>query len=215
VKRRYFLAGALMAAIAAGVFVYFLPQLPAQVPLHWDLHGRPDAHGSPWMLFAAGPGLMAAMLGVFALLPRLSPKRFEVESFERTYLSLMLIVLVLVGYFFAVALWSGLTQPADMSRAIVAGLCLAAILIGNLLGKVRRNFFIGIRTPWTLASERIWYDTHRHAARVAVIAGLAALALVFLGAPTWTSVAIIIAGFVWPVIYSLILFLRSPRDAQS
>jgi len=200
VKRRYFLAGALMAAIAAGVFVYFLPQLPAQVPLHWDLHGRPDAHGSPWMLFAAGPGLMAAMLGVFALLPRLSPKRFEVESFERTYLSLMLIVLVLVGYFFAVALWSGLTQPADMSRAIVAGLCLAAILIGNLLGKVRRNFFIGIRTPWTLASERVWYSTHRMGAKAAVGAGLAAFAAILLGAPVWVAFTLVIAGFVAPVV---------------
>jgi uncharacterized membrane protein len=213
-KRRYFLVGAALAAIAAAVFAYFLPQLPAQVPIHWDIHGRPDGHGSRWMLLAVGPGLMLAMLGLFALLPRLSPKRFEMESFERTWLDLMLIVVLLLGYFFAVAMWSSLSPPADRSRALVAGLCLAAILIGNLLGKVRRNFFIGIRTPWTLASERIWYDTHRNAARVAVVAGIVALAGVILGAPTWTSVAIVIAGFTWPVLYSLILFLRQ-RDAGS
>lgn len=214
-KRRHYLAGAALAAIAAGLFAYFLPQLPPQVPIHWDIHGRPDGYGSRWMLLIAGPGLMMAVIGVFALLPRLSPKRFEVETFERTYLDLMVIVVVLIGYFFAVALWSGLTQPADMSRAVVAGLCLAAILIGNLLGKVRRNFFIGIRTPWALASERNWYETHRHAARVAVAAGLAALGLLLAGAPTWTSVAVVIAGFTWPVVYSLILFLRSTRDAES
>ena len=213
-RTRHYLAGAAMAAAAAAIFVIAYPSLPERVPIHWDIHGRPDGFGSPWALFLAGPALMAGIVGLFALLPWLSPKRFEVDTFRQTYLDLMLIVEALVGYFFAVGLWAGLTGAVDTALAVVVGLCLAAILIGNLLGKVRRNFFIGIRTPWTLASDRVWYATHRFAARVLVLAGVVALVAAIAGAPAWTAIALVIAGFLVPVVYSLVLYKRLERDSE-
>ena len=210
-KSRYYLAGVAMVVVAAIAFAAAYPALPDRVPVHWDIHGRADGFGSPWNLFAIGPALMAGLLALFAALPWLSPKRFEVEAFARTYLNLMLIVEALVGYFFAVALWAGVNGTVDMPLAILMGLCLAAIFIGNLLGKVRRNFFIGIRTPWTLASERVWYATHRFAARAVVVAGLLALAAALAGLPAWAAVAILVTGFLAPAVYSLVLYKRLER----
>ena len=207
-KTRYYAAAALMIAALLGFFAYVLPDLPARVPVHWNLHGEADGFGSPWALLAVGPGAMAATLALFALMPWLSPKRFEVDAFQRTYLNLMLIVVALLGYVFVLALWSGWKGPLDMTRAMIGGLCLMAILIGNLLGKVRRNFFIGIRTPWTLASERVWYATHRLAARVTVAAGVLALAALWLGAPPWIAFTLVMAAFVLPAVYSLFLYKR-------
>ena len=101
--------------------------------------------------------VLAAEIALFALLPRLSPKRFEVDSFLPTYWYLMLLIVAVSGYFLAVVMWAALTGTGDIGRAILAGVSVLIALTGNVLGKVRRNFYIGVRTPWTLASERVWY----------------------------------------------------------
>jgi uncharacterized membrane protein len=79
--------------------------------------------------------------------------------------------------------------------------------MGNVLGKVRRNFWVGVRTPWTLASERVWNDTHRLAARLFVVAAVAGLAIVVLPislpAMSITVFILIIVSAVLPVFYSL------------
>jgi uncharacterized membrane protein len=211
-KRRYYIAGACLVAVAAALFAFALPRMPAEVAVHWNAHGQPDGYGSPWTLFLLGPGLMAGTLALFAALPWLSPKRFGVEETGRAYLHLMLIILALLGYVFAVAIYAAVSGPVDVSRALIGGLCVMAILIGNLLGKVRRNFFIGIRTPWTLASERVWYGTHRLAGKVVVASGVVALVAMLAGAPQWLAFTVVIAGFLAPVLYSLILYKRLERE---
>jgi len=211
-KARYYGIAALLVVVVSVAFAVALPSLPAQVPVHWNALGRVDRLASPWTLFAVGPGIMAATMALFALLPVLSPRRFELESFERTYLAVMLIIVGLVGYTFLVALEAGLHGTLDVPRALVGGLCVMSILLGNLLGKVRRNFYVGIRTPWTLASERVWYATHRLGAKVIVATGLAGLVLVIAGVFPLIPAAIAIAGFLVPVVYSLVFYKRLERE---
>jgi uncharacterized membrane protein len=81
-------------------------------------------------------------------------------------------------------------------------------LLGNVMGKVRRNFWIGIRTPWTLASDRVWYATHRFAARTMVGSAALALAALLLGLPVWLCIGLPIAGTLLPAAYSLLLYRR-------
>jgi uncharacterized membrane protein len=212
-KTRYYAAGALLVAAALAVFFYALPGLPERVPVHWNIHGEADGYGSPWSLLLMGPVLMAGTMVMFAVLPWLSPKRFEVDSSMRAYLAFMLILVGMLGYFFAVSLWAGLNGPVG-ARAVIGGLCVLSILLGNLMGKVRRNFFLGVRTPWTLASERVWYATHRLAGKVFVGAGLAGLALSLASAPGWLSVAVVSLGFLVPVVYSLVHYKRLERAGQ-
>jgi len=211
-KARYYGIAALLVVAVAAAFALALPSLPAQVPVHWNAMGRVDRLASPWTLFAVGPGAMAAVMALFALLPALSPRRFELESFERTYLALMLIIVGLLGYTFLVALQAGKHGTLDVPRALVGGLCVMSILLGNLLGKVRRNFYVGIRTPWTLASERVWYATHRMGAKVIVATGVIGLALIVAGVFPLVSAAIAIGGFMVPVVYSLVFYKRLERE---
>lgn len=93
-----------------------------------------------------------------------------------------------------------------MSRAVEGGVCLLVALLGNVMGKVRRNFYVGIRTPWTIASERVWNKTHRLAAKTSFIAGLLGLVLVLLRAPFWVPIAMVVAGPMIPAIYSLVYY---------
>src|SRR6185369_4711405 len=103
----------------------------------------------------------------------------------------------------------GLGYRVEIARVMMAGMFLFFALMGNLMGKVRRNFYMGVRTPWTLASERVWNDTHRLAAKMFVGAGVIGLAAVVLPVPLpaviiSVVVLMIIAGLT-PAVYSLIL----------
>ena len=213
-KGRYFGVCLLLVAAALAATLLAWNHLPARVPLHWNAHGRVDGYGPRWMLLAVGPGAMLAELAIFAALPALSPKRFALESFTRTYLRIMLAAVALAGYITAVLLWAALTGDADVTGALLAGVSVLIVVLGNVMGKVRRNFFIGIRTPWTLASERVWHATHRLAAKSMVAAGIlgigAALVGGIAGIVAW--IAIVLAGVMVPVVYSFVHYRTLERE---
>jgi uncharacterized membrane protein len=213
-KTRYFAACIALAAIALAATLLAWPHLPERVPLHWNAHGEVDGWGPRGMLMLLGPGAMLAELAVFALLPVLSPRRFEVEAFVRTYLRIMLAAILLAGYITTVLLFAGLTGHVDVSSALLGGVSVLLVFIGNLMGKVRRNFFIGIRTPWTLASERVWYDTHRLAGKTLVGAGVASFAAALWGGLPGISawIALVLVGALVPAVYSFVHYRALERS---
>jgi uncharacterized membrane protein len=213
-KTRYFAACIALAAIALAATLLAWPHLPERVPLHWNAHGEVDGWGPRGMLMLLGPGAMLAELAVFALLPVLSPRRFEVEAFVRTYLRIMLAAILLAGYITAVLLFAGLTGHVDVSSALLGGVSVLLVFIGNLMGKVRRNFFIGIRTPWTLASERVWYDTHRLAGKTLDGAGVASFAAALWGGLPGISawIALVLVGALVPAVYSFVHYRALERS---
>ncbi|HXS53958.1 MAG TPA: SdpI family protein [Usitatibacter sp.] len=213
-KARYFAACAILVAAGFAATILAWPQLPERIPLHWNVHGEVDGWGPRGLMMVLGPGAMLAELAIFALLPVLSPKRFALESFTPTYLRIMLGAILLAGYITAVLLFAGLTGHVDVSAALLGGVSVLLVFIGNLMGKVRRNFFIGIRTPWTLASERVWYATHRLAGKTIVATGIASFAAALWGglAGTLAWIALVLAGVLVPVAYSFVHYKALERD---
>jgi len=216
-QRYYGGAVAVILAILAGTLVAY-PYLPNVVPIHWDAHGQVNGWGPKWSLFLYGPGLMVLIVLMFSALPWLSPKKFEVDSFRATYLYIMIVVVAMMGYCNLLVLMSALGSLGgvviDISRAIEGGVCLLIALLGNVLGKVRRNFFVGIRTPWTLASERVWNVTHRLAAKTFFAGGLLGLIAVLLRAPFWLPIAAIVIALLVPAVYSLIAYKQLERRGE-
>jgi uncharacterized membrane protein len=212
--RKYYLAGMLLTAAALVATLLMYPQLPASVPRHWDMNNHPNGYSQKWTLFLIGPGLMAGVMILFRFLPWLSPKNWEVDTFRSTYLRIMLILVSMLAYFYAVLLWAGASHSINAGRAIVGGVCLLFALLGNLLGKVRRNFYIGVRTPWALANERVWNSTHRLAAKTLVASGLVGLALTLMGLEGWPTMVALSAGALVPVAYSLIFYKRLERRGE-
>ena len=208
-----FAIGLTIAAWASALVAY--PYLPEQVPIHWNIRGEVDGYGNKsWSVFLT-PGIMLGLLALFRLLPWLSPKSFTLDTFRGTYEFVVALVMGLMAYIHGLMLWAAYSGPVDISRALIGGMCLFFMLIGNVLGKVRRNFFVGVRTPWTLASERVWIDTHRLAARLFVAAGLIGFILCLtIGGPvafSATFVLIMVAAFA-PVIYSLVHYKKLERQ---
>ena len=218
--RWFYLAVAVtVAAFGASLYVYFFEyaRLPEQIPIHWGIDGSPDKwvnKQDAWINFWLVPALMAGFLLLTLVLPWLSPRPFEVDRFRDTYGYVMAMVIVLFGFIHFLILWASLQPSFDMARRMVAGIMFFFALIGNVMGRVRRNFWMGVRTPWTLASETVWNETHRLAAWLYTAFGIVGCIAVLLGAPlVWCFVIFMIVA-VFPVFYSLVLYKRLERQGR-
>jgi uncharacterized membrane protein len=198
-----------LCAGAFAVSAVLYPGLPDKIPTHWNIHGQVDDYGSKtWAVFLM-PGAMLAMLSLFALLPWLSPKNFEVDSFRSTYLFILVVVQALFGFIHGVALYAAKAHEAgsdnvDVGRVLIGGMFLFFAALGNVMGKVRRNFYIGVRVPWTLASDRVWNDTHRVAAWSMVGGSLVGLVLVASGLPLALAFGVLMVSILLPIVYSFV-----------
>jgi uncharacterized membrane protein len=210
-RNYYFIAGALIAGVLLLTAIAY-PHLPNTVPMHWDAHGNVNGWGAKWTLLVIDPGIMLAILLLFSALPWLSPKQFEVNSFRSTYLYIMVAAQAMLVYIHVLILAASLSWVFDVSRAVEGGVCLLIALMGNVMGKVRRNFFVGIRTPWTIANEQVWNATHRFAARTFFAGGLLGLLAVIVGAPFWLPLTAILIAALAPVIYSLVFYKQLERQ---
>src|SRR5262245_42287959 len=157
-------------AVAASLYVwgFHYDALPEKVPVHWNIAGEADG----WMdkqnvlgVFLLVPAVMAGMVLLTLVLPWLSPRNFSLDRFRPTYGYIMAVMSGLLLYVHVGILLGGLqVLPVDVGTFIIGGMFLFFALLGNVLGKVQKNFFVGVRTPWTLASDAVWVQTHRLAA---------------------------------------------------
>lgn len=211
IPRAHVLAIGVLILIAAGVSVAFYGVLPETVPTHWDIHGNVDSYGSKWELLLLGPCLGLGLALFLGLMPLLGPLRRNVESFRTVYgrLCVLVVAMILAIHVIALLKGSGHSMPIGRAMAIILGIMIA--VMGNWLGKLRRNFWIGIRTPWTLLSDVVWERTHRLGGRLFVVAGLLS-ALAGLLLPGWlcfwVMIGSICAASLITTIYSIICYRR-------
>ena len=210
-RARYLAVCLLLIAAMCAATLYCWPSLSERVPVHWNVEGVADGYGPRAVLWLLGPGIMALVALIGWLLPRIAPRRYDISGFEPTYYYACCVVVGLLAYVYGLVLVSALHGGVAMRSAVPAGLCILLILIGNPLGKVRRNAAMGIRTPWTLASEAVWYATHRLAARLMVASGLLGLCALWLGAPHWLLLTVMLAWVPLVTGYSLLLYKRLPH----
>ncbi|HEX5961059.1 MAG TPA: SdpI family protein [Rhodanobacteraceae bacterium] len=191
-----------------GVAAWIYPQLPAQAAIHWDANGVANGWAPRFWAAAVPVMLMVGLALLFAILPVISPRKFEIAPFARVYGIVVLATqafLLVVG---TVALFAGAGHHVSMELVAPVAVGALLIVIGNFMGKFRKNFFIGIRTPWTLTSDVVWERTHRLAGWLFVLAGLAWIVGGLLHvSPAVLVVAALAAGFI-PAIYSYFLYRR-------
>ncbi len=215
-SRGYWIAAVVLVFAAAGVSVWLYPSLPDRIPTHWNIKGQVDGYGNKqWAAFLM-PVFMVAMLVLFFFLPALSPKHFEVDAFRPTYLYIMVVVTALFAYLHLLtlyAVWKSVAQHEqfDLGRPLISGIFLMYALMGNVLGKVRKNFYIGVRVPWTLASDRVWNDTHRLAAWIMVASGLLGFVMILTGVPIVYPIVLLIGSALIPVVYSFVHYKSLER----
>jgi uncharacterized membrane protein len=193
-------------AIAAGAAIWLYPRLPAQVPIHWDMSGQANGYAPRFWGAAMWPLLIFGLAVLTVALPAISPRRFEIKPFAGIYGALMLVIqgVMLVIGMTALLVGAGFALPLSTIVPLAIGVLL--MVLGNYMGKLRKNFFIGIRTPWTLASDAVWERTHRLASWVFVLAGVAmVIATLAHAMPGWV-LAMIVAVLLIPYVYSFFIY---------
>lgn len=209
-KKRFILVCLAALLIVLGMAATIYPELPAQVPVHWNAGGEIDGWDERHMLLIHSAFLLG-LAALWLVLPRISPQRFAIDGFESTWWFSGMLMVCLIAYLQCVHLWAAYRPGFPMDRAVLGGLGLLFVLLGNVMGKVRRNFWLGIRTPWTLANERVWYATHRLAAKSMVAGGLLPLLAAFGVLPGAVAVVAMVVSALVPVAFSLIYYKRLER----
>jgi uncharacterized membrane protein len=213
------IASALVVATMLVVALAVGSTLPADLPLptHWGLDGQADAYSDKWTALMLPPAITAGISLLFYFLPALEPRRQGLERSQGLYLWGW-VALLLMGGVLELALVSlALRWPVHAYHLIVAGLGVMLALIGNQLGKSRSMYLIGLRTPWTLASEDVWIRTHRLAGKLMVGAGAVLLGAAILPLPSGPLSTVMLAAIAVsagvPIVYSFLLWRRE-RAAQ-
>jgi uncharacterized membrane protein len=159
-----------VAAAAASAVAYF--RLPERVAVHWNYRGEPDRYGSPLEAVIVMPLAMLFVWGLLRFLPTIDPHRANYEKFRGTYETMIDSILALLLVIHVAILLGAAGAPASMDvivRLAIGGLF---IVLGNVMPRTRQNWFVGVRTPWTLANARVWEKTHRVAGYLFVALGV-------------------------------------------
>lgn len=192
-----------LAAFAFSESVYSM--LPDRVPTHWGASGQVDGYGSRDFGAFFMPGMIAAMAALLLILPWLSPKNFKVDNFRETFNFILIATAAMLGVVHVASLEAALHPKLDAGRIIITAVCLLLATIGVPLRRVERNFWMGFRTPWTLASEEVWVATHRLGGTLFVAVGLLGAVLSAVGASPLVVLVIVLVGALAPLPYSLVL----------
>jgi len=177
-----------VAAFVATAVVY--TRLPETIPTHWNVEGQPNGWSSrlwgAWMI----PVFLIGMWVMFRFLPVIDPRGRNYAKFGGAFEGIMISLMLFTLGLHLIVLRAALGYPVEMRRALPIGIGTLFIVIGNLLPRARPNWFIGLRTPWTLSSDRVWEKTHRFGGRIFVAGG----------------VLMLLAGFVWVQWAHVVLF---------
>ena len=196
----------ILLLLASGV--YFYPQLPEQVPSHWNVRGEVDGYSSRFFGAFGLPLVNLAIYVMMLVIPSLDPKKTSYERFARAYDVIRWSIIGVMALLHVVVLMAGLGYEVDAGRVVQPAVALMVILMGNQMGRVRHNYFVGIRTPWTLANEEVWRRTHRMSGPLWVAGGLVALGATWLPTPYSFGVFMvaIIGVSLVSLVYSYVVF---------
>lgn len=203
----------LLAPFIAGAVLY--TSMPEQVPVHWNVQNEPDGYaGRPFALFGL-PAIMLLISAAVLFITGHDPKRDNLKR-SKGVMAIIRWFLALLPIFVQALVIGGTLLPdgLDIGLICMLGMGLLFAVLGNYLPKCQPNYTVGIRLPWTLASEDNWRKTHRLGGYVWVIGGLCMAVLAW---TPWRYLDIIpLLGMVLiPAVYSFLLYRREKKNASS
>lgn len=196
----------ILVATLAGVLLW--NQLPDPLASHWNEKDQVNGTMSRfWGVFLV-PAISTGMLLLFLAIPSIDPLKANIQQFRESFNILIALIIAFMVYVHALTLiWNLGYTSFRMSVALLPAMGLLFIFMGLLISKAKRNYFIGIRTPWTLSSDTVWAGTHRVGGKLFIAAGLfALLGAFFPDYAVWFIMFPVIGASLFSVIYSYILY---------
>ena len=202
----------IIGATLAGVFLW--SQLPDPMASHWDVNDQVNGYMSRfWGVFMM-PLVLLGMFLIFLVIPQIDPLKANIAQFRGTF---NLFIAFMVGFMTFVhvltLLWNLGYTSFGIDDAILPAMGLLFIVVGSLLRKAKRNFFIGIRTPWTLSSDYVWDKTHKLGSVLFMLSGALAVIGGFFGGMVafWMLMVPLLGSTVFLFVYSYVLYQRETK----
>ena len=210
---------AVTSMAAASVIAGSMLPETIRLPIHWDLFGQPDRFAGKWVALLMPAGIIAMASLLFYFLPAIEPRKEGLARSQGLYLWGWLALLLMGGVIELALLSTAFGWGIRTLHLIAGGVGVVLMLIGNQLGKSRSMYLIGLRTPWTLASEEVWIKTHRLCGKLMVAGGLAMVATALLPVPSGllatVCAAVILVSAGVPILYSFLAWRRERSADQA
>jgi uncharacterized membrane protein len=190
------------------IFMFIVwDKLPEKLPVHWNIKGEIDNYGAKY-LYAI---INAALYIVFLVIPKIDPRKKNYTIFSVSYYKLRFIITLFFSLLFFMVMYNALYSYIAFDKIFPVGFLFLFALIGNYFGTIRSNYFIGVRTPWTLNNDEVWKRTHVLAGRLWVYCGIiGGLICLFLNMQLsqYFAVGLIVIMVLVPIIYSYIYYQK-------
>lgn len=199
----------IICATLAGLLLW--NQLPDPMTSHWGMNDQADGSmAKVWGIFLM-PLIATGMFLLFLAIPSIDPLKTNVAKFRGSFNAFVVLMIVFLTYIYGLTLaWNLGFTGIRMSAAILPAIGLLFFFIGDMMTRTKRNYFIGIRTPWTLASDTVWDETHRVGGMLFKVSGVLAMVGVLLPLTIafWLFFIPIIGTAFFSILYSYIVFRK-------
>lgn len=201
----------LVLLVPVVLYASLASRLPADIPSHYGLNGRPDAFTSPGRLLVNGLSIGVLLYGVLLALPFLDTGKKSEFLSTKAYYYLRVVVQLFLAAIFSFMFLSAAGWQFSVVRMVGLAVMLLLIVLGRYMVSVGPNRFVGFRTPWTIRDAEIWLKTHRVGGQVMTIGGAAGFLLILI-LPVRTGgmmlLPIVVAVVLFPLVYSFVLYRR-------
>ena len=193
--------------------IYFYPDLPDQVATRFDFDGTPLQYSPKQQQAVMMPAIFLILMILLDTLVRISPKKFSMPN-SKGAVDVMIFGFGLMMLFVHFGMLFDPTGTQYNGQFGIWGMGVFLIVIGNVFGKTERNFFLGIRAPWTIASTENWKATHRFAGKLMVVVGIALIVTTFFYASLILGIGCIIGTRIAPILYSFRYYVAHEKDKE-
>jgi uncharacterized membrane protein len=201
------MAALVIIILAILTSIYFYPILPNQLASHWDINGNVNGYmPKPLALFLM-PLISLILLAVFFVLPEIDPWKKNIKMFKKYFDDFVLIFIGFLFYLHLLTMMWHLDYRFNMIQYLAPAFAVIFYYAGELTQHAKRNWFIGIRTPWTMTNDKIWNKVNERGGKLFKVCGIICLAALFL--PNDALLLIIVPILVttaYVFIYSYVLF---------
>jgi len=189
--------------LSFGIAVYFYPSMPERMASHWGFGGEADGYANKfWGLFLM-PMISCAMFLLFWAIPKIDPLKANIDKFRKYFDILIVLIIAFLFYIYLLSIFWNLGFQFNMSRFLAPAMGVLFYGCGFMIEKAKRNYSIGIRTPWTLSSDAVWDKTHKLGSKLFKTAGsLAVLGAIFPGQAMFFILIPVISAAIFSVVYS-------------
>jgi len=201
----------IMISFIIGISFYSL--LPDKVASHWNAKGEVDGYMSKFGGLFLMPVISLVLLLLFIIIPKIDPLKHNIEKFRKYFDGFIVLMMLFLFYLYILTILWNIGVRFNFVHLLVPIFSIFFYYCGILIQKAQRNWFIGIRTPWTLSNEEVWNKTHKIGGKLFKIAGIISLIGILL--PEYALFFVIcpvIIASLFPVIYSYFAYQKLTKS---